>query len=496
MKSTLRFLAFLLFVSVCVAALYVYKHPELLNGRVLINVNDKRESAAPDLPPLPPVTSTTQNAAPAPTGGNTLLALDEQFTSAVQKVLPSVVSIDATPRTRQISSSPFAARSESSPSQMGSGVIVSDQGHVVSNLHVVRGADAIRVTLNDGRVFPATLQGSDKATDIAVLKIDAEAVQPLRFGDSDSVRAGQIVFAIGNPFGLQESVSQGIVSGVGRRAMNESLNEYIQTDSAVNPGNSGGPLINVRGEVIGINNFIFSQDGGSLGIGFAIPSNSVRKIFEDIVMHGRVIRPYLGVSFSPVTAQVVRSLRLPDDRGALIRDVENDSPAEQAGLRAGDVVRMFRGKTIHDQIDFRNRVIESAIGQTAQVRIFRDGREQDLTIAVTEASLSAETVMLPVRPPGERAPLDGVVAADLTPKLASRWNIPVNLAGVLVIDLQEGSPLARVLQPGDVIMEISGKPIQTKEDFLRVAAELPINARTQAVIARNNYRFRVPLDPR
>lgn len=481
MKALLRFLVFVLFVSACVFGISLWKN--------------RPATPAPSPADPQPVASTGN------IDTSVLEALDWQFSKAVQDVLPSVVSIDASPKTS--SSQDLLAMQMygngargAVPPAKGSGVIVSDDGHVVTNLHVVRGADAIHVTFNDGRVFPATLEGSDKATDIAVLKIEADDIQPLKFGDSDTVRAGQIVFAVGNPFGLQESVSQGIISGLGRRVLNESLNEYIQTDSAVNPGNSGGPLINVRGQVVGINNFIFSQDGGSLGIGFAIPSNTVRKVVEDIVTHGRVIRPYLGAMFLSLNPALVRKLGLPDHKGALIQKVEKGSPADRAGLLPGDIVRSFRGRTIHDSIDFRNRVIETPADQTVEMVVLRDGVEKTLQVGIQEAALTADSFTLPVRPPSERGPLDGIVAAELNSRLASRWNVPSRLQGALVLDLQEGSPAARVLQPGDVIMEAGGQPVKTREDLVNAAENLPAGNPATIVIARNRYRFLVQLDPR
>jgi serine protease Do len=261
----------------------------------------------------------------------------------------------------------------------GSGVIVSENGHVVTNLHVVNHARAVQVQLADGRTLAARFVGADGPSDIALLKIEAEGLQALPFGDSDKVNVGQMVFAVGNPLGLQETVTQGIVSAKGRRALSEAANEFFQTDAAINPGNSGGPLVNLEGEIIGINNSISPQ---GQGIGFAIPSNTVRRVFESIRDHGRFIRPWFGAYMRSLTPQLVQQLGLPDASGVLILLVYEGSPAEKGGIKPGDVIIEFNSKTVHDLIDLRNRVAETDIGQEIAMRVRREGKELTLETVV------------------------------------------------------------------------------------------------------------------
>jgi serine protease Do len=262
----------------------------------------------------------------------------------------------------------------------GSGVIVSPEGHIVTNLHVVAGAGAVEVQLGDGRSLPAGLVGADSLSDIAILKIDAPDLKYLPLGDSDAVNVGQMVFAVGNPLGLHETVTQGIISAKGRRAQSEAANEFFQTDAAINPGNSGGPLVNLRGEIIGINNSVSLK---GQGIGFAIPSNTVRHVFESIRDYGRFIRPWFGAYMRSVTRQLAAQLRLPDETGAFVMRVYNGSPAELGGLKPGDVIVEYNGKPIRDAIDLRNRVIETEIGQKVLLQVRRAGHELEVPVVIT-----------------------------------------------------------------------------------------------------------------
>ena len=343
MKSLLRFLLFVLVIGMAVAILYLSR-----NGRPPV------AASAPDL----------------------LTAMDREFTTLVSQVLPSVVSIDVNPAgaenpRRSLLQMLLGGGAKDSP-LLASGVIVSDQGHVVTNLHVVSGARTVEVHLSDGRVLPARFVGADGPSDIAILKIDVEGLRSLPFGDSDKVNVGQMVFAVGNPLGLEETVTQGIISAKGRRASSEAANEFFQTDAAINQGNSGGPLMDMQGRIIGINNSISLR---GQGIGFAIPSNTVRRVFESIRDYGRFIRPWFGAYMRSLTPQLAQQLGLPDASGALVLLVYAGSPAEQGGLKAGDVIVEFNGKPVRDMIDLRNRVVETDIGQKAVMRVRREGRE-------------------------------------------------------------------------------------------------------------------------
>jgi len=317
-----------------------------------------------------------------------LEAMDREFTQLVDHAVPSVVSITTTTPpdrealVRQFFGIPGGGTPQSN--KMGSGMIVSPEGHIVTNWHVVNGASEVTVQLWDGRSVPARIAGVDRRSDIAVLKIEAGGLIPIEFGDSETVRVGQMVFAVGNPFGLQETVTQGIISAKGRRTMSEAANEFFQTSTTINPGNSGGPLIDIRGRVIGINNFIISRSGGSEGIGFAIPSNVARRVYEDIVQRGRVIHPWFGVVMRPLTRSLAAHLGLQDPRGALVAATMADSPAERSGLRGGDVILSFNGRPIHDDKDLRNRVAEAQVGGAVDFSILRAGKLLELHAVMDE----------------------------------------------------------------------------------------------------------------
>ncbi|CAN5417160.1 N/A [soil metagenome] len=361
MKSLLRFLLFVVVVVAAVVALYSWK-----NGQ-------SPEEVASD-----------PKAQPVHTRLPMLREIDKEFTSLVGRTLPSVVSINAIAGNAaypaQMLPSVFKADGQQIQPNMGSGVIVSASGHIVTNLHVILGASWAQVHLYDGRVLFARLVGSDPLSDIAILKIDAPGLQPMVFGDSDKVNVGQMVFAVGNPLGLEGTVTQGIISAKGRRAVSEAANEFFQTDAAINPGNSGGPLVNLEGEIIAITNSITPQ---GQGIGFAIPANTVRRVFESIRDYGRFIRPWFGGYYAPsITPQLAEQLGLPDTSGALVLQVYNGSPAQIGGVQRGDVIIDYNGKPIRDIIDLRNRVVESQIGQKVPVKVRRDGKVIDLNTVI------------------------------------------------------------------------------------------------------------------
>jgi Do/DeqQ family serine protease len=314
--------------------------------------------------------------------------LDHEFTDLVEHVIPSVVSITTTtPPDREALVRQFfglGGGNVTPSSKMGSGMIVSPEGYIVTNWHVVNGASQVTVQLSDGRSLPASIAGADRRSDIAVLKINADGLQPIAFGDSELVKVGQMVFAVGNPFGLQETVTQGIISAKGRRTMSEAANEFFQTSTTINPGNSGGPLVDIHGKVIGINNFILSRSGGSEGIGFAIPSNVARRVYEDIVQRGRVIHPWFGVVMRPLTAELAKQLHLPNASGALVVATLAGSPAERSGLMGGDVITALNGHPIRDGKDLRNRVAEAEVGPAITMEVLREGKPLQLTVIMME----------------------------------------------------------------------------------------------------------------
>lgn len=321
-----------------------------------------------------------------------LAKMDEEYTKLVEAVVPSVVSItssrevlQAAPLTLEDALLGRRRAQRATSTSLGSGVIVSKEGHILTNHHVVAGMTEIRVQLTDGRNEPARLIGSDPSNDIAVLRIDAKNIEALKLGDSDKLRVGQMVFAVGNPFGLEESVSRGIVSAKGRRTGGDSGVEFIQTDAAVNQGNSGGPLVNIYGEVVGINTVIIaSKTGGWQGISFSIPSNTARRVMEGIITRGRVVRGWLGVNLQMLTPQVAQALGLPDTRGARITEIMPGSPAELAQLQPNDVLREFNGQELENPMALRGLVSQVDIGETVEIVVMRDGKELRTTAKIAE----------------------------------------------------------------------------------------------------------------
>ncbi|MGB8168149.1 MAG: Do family serine endopeptidase [Chthoniobacteraceae bacterium] len=437
-----------------------------------------------------------------------LAALDAEYSRLVDAVVPSVVSITSSRTVRlqqQINPLEFFFPNrinrgpiERQQSSLGSGVIVSREGHILTNNHVIANMEKIEVQLTDGRVEPAQLIGSDEMTDIAVLKIDAKNIEPLPFGDSDQVRVGQLVFAIGNPFGFQESVTQGIVSAKGRRAMRDSGVEFLQTDAAVNQGNSGGPLLNLRGEIVGINSAIYStsDQGAWLGISFAIPANTARRTLESLLKNGRVVRGYLGVEMTNLNRATARSLGVPDTAGAAVVDVFPGSPAEKAGLKPGDVIRTFNGRPVADIIALRSRIAEMEIDGKVELGIWRGGQMITLSTTVAEApagpgmSRAPQTPSAPkppgLRPPAEQHPLAAVQVAAIPATL--RDALPPDVAGVAIVQIQPTSVLAEKLRVGDVIEEINRSPVRSVEDFERATQTLGRDDKALLLICRGRSR--------
>ena len=502
-KSFLQFLLFVLVITLALAGLYAWKSGQF--ERTASPDVAKQEHALPDVKP-----AIGRSAVPG------LAALDEEFTRVAEAVIPSVVSITSrraaatNPQEdwlRQFFGLPPTAKSESVP--QGSGAIVSEEGHIVTNVHVIEGADEIMVTTSDRERYPAKLLGADASLDLAVLKIEAKGLRPLSFGDSAKVRVGQLVFAVGNPFGLQETITQGIISARERLFFSETAyNDFFQTDAAINPGNSGGPLVNIRGEIVGINNFIFSQSGGSQGIGFSIPSNTVRRVLDQILEHGRVLRPQLGVMLEELNPSVANQLGLPDDRGALVGAVVPGSPAAEAGLQSGDVIRKFDGKEIRDLFDLRKQVAAAKVDKEVKVQVLRAGKTVELPVMIRETPPRNRMAGLPVPqsgavvpqplPPALPAPtpglqpaggaLAGVSVVELTPALIARHRLPENIEGVLVTEIARRSPAAARLQPGDAIEQINDTPVTNLEEFNAAVAALGPDEPAMLLLARGRVR--------
>ncbi|MFI9653304.1 DegQ family serine endoprotease [Guyparkeria sp. GHLCS8-2] len=352
----------------------------------------------------------------------------------------------------------------SRPAQsLGSGFIISEDGYVITNAHVVGGADEISVRLNDQREFSAELIGEDRRTDIALLKIDAEDLPTVTIGDSDDVDVGEWVLAIGAPFGLDHSATHGIVSAIGRDLPNETYVPFIQTDAPVNPGNSGGPLINADGEVVGVNSQIYTNSGGYMGISFAIPVNVAMNVADQLKDTGEVRRGYLGVIIQPVTDELARSFGLDDTHGALIAQVQPDTPAAEAGLESGDIITEFNGKPVRRSGQLPRLVGAAPVGEPAEVTVIRDGEEMQFEVVLTElddvaaagsSALSSYGLSVTPLEKGDRG------------SLGVRYGIEIESVG-------GDSPFAGALEPGDVLLEVNRRPMRSEQDLVEALSSAP-----------------------
>ena len=392
---------------------------------------------------------------------------------------------------------------------LGSGFIISKDGLVVTNNHVIEAADQIRVTLSNDKTFDAVLLGRDAKTDIAVLKIDPEGEElvSVTFGDSDTLRVGDWVMAIGNPFGLGGTVTAGIVSARGRDIGSGPYDDFIQTDASINRGNSGGPLFNLDGEVIGINTAIFSQSGGSVGIGFAIASNLAINVVDQLAEHGRTRRGWLGVFIQEITPDIAESLGLENERGALVSSVHPEGPAEAGGMRAGDVVLSFDGKGIDDMRSLPRIVAETAIGKKVKVKVLRGGNIKMMTIVLGELEQAEQAGLLngsAPEPTKHSFASLGFTVSPLTDANREEYNIPEDadgesLKGVIVSEVIQGSPVSeRGMMVGDLIRRIGQKQVMSLRDLIDGVAEVRrLKKNTFLLLIRRDGRERfmaIPID--
>jgi len=353
---------------------------------------------------------------------------------------------------------------------LGSGVIVSSDGYILTNSHVVDSATKVRVTLTDKREFPAKIVGTDPKTDIAVLKIDATGLPVMPFGDSSRVRVGDIVLAIGEPFGVGQTVTMGIVSATSRGNLGiEDYEDFIQTDAAINPGNSGGALINNRGQLIGINTAIIGPSGANNGIGFAIPINLARNVMDQILKHGKVRRGYLGAMVQDVTPAIARQFGVEKGAGALLSDIEPGSAADKAGLKRGDIVTTLNGKPIDSARKLRLSISLTPPGTVVKLGIIRDGQPMEVSVRLNEMPGGSGPAG---QGPGYRGALDGVSVDELTPQVARQLGVGANVFGVVVTDVDPDSPAYEAgLRRGDVIEEVNRKPVRDVASFQRAVRE-------------------------
>ena len=415
-----------------------------------------------------------RNAEPVPLGNFT-----NGFASVLKPALPAIVNIHTSKVVKQRGQLPFfndpmfrqffgdqfgnEPRAEREHS-LGSGVIVTPDGTILTNNHVIEGATDIKVDLSDKREFQAKIIGTDAKTDVAVLKINATDLPSLPIGDSSKLQVGDVVFAIGEPFGLTSTATMGIVSATGRRDLGiENYEDFIQTDAAINPGNSGGAMIDLHGNLIGINTAILAENGGgNQGIGFAIPINMARAVMDQIVSHGKVVRGYLGLYPQDVTPALAKQFGLSQPSGALVGEVESDTPAARAGLKRGDVIVAMNGQPVTSANDLRLRVSETAPGTTVKLQFSRDGRTQDVSVALGELPEKAEKAGTEEN---GGSGLEGVEVQPLTPDIAEQLELPAGTRGVVITSVDPASPAASSLQRGDVIQEVNHKPVASIEQF-------------------------------
>jgi serine protease Do len=421
------------------------------------------------------------------------------FAPVVEKVAPSVVTVFTTQTVSRgqtaFSFSDDALRQffgGSAPQRqgkqtlqgLGSGVIVSPDGYILTANHVVSGADEIMIGLgNDLRKFKAKKIGTDPGTDVALLKIDENNLPSVNFADSDKARAGDIVLAIGNPFGLRQTVTMGIISAVGRGGMGiVDYENFIQTDAAINMGNSGGALVDIEGRLLGINTAIFTRSGGNQGIGFAIPANLAREVMQSLRDKGRVVRGYIGTSVQSLTPEIADAMKLKGHlTGALVGEVEPNAPAAKAGIKTGDVITAVNGKKVNDPRELRLMIGSMAPGTKAQLEVNREGQTKTFDVPLAEmppgaADEGTETSSEEAAQPEKTTVFGGVAVANITNDIRTALNLPKDVQGAVIADIDEESPAAKAgLREGDVIQEVNKHPVKSAKDLLAISKKLKPN---------------------
>ena len=426
-----------------------------------------------------------------------------QFSVLVKEVSPCVVNISTTmvikgPDAQDRFMGPFkeffgedffekffgdAPQREFKQRSLGSGFIIDKEGHILTNNHVVEKASAIKVRLKDGKEYDAKVIGKDPKTDIAVIKINAKNDLPVvPLGDSEKLEVGEWVLAVGNPFGLEHTVTAGIVSAKGRVIGQGPYDDFIQTDASINPGNSGGPLFNLKGEVVGINTAIVS---GGQGIGFAIPINVAKSLLPQLKAKGRVVRGWLGVVIQKVTPELAKSFGLKEYEGALVSDVMDDSPASKADIRRGDVIVSFDGHAIKEMEQLPKLVAITEVGKKVKIGFIRDGKSLDVEVTVGE--LKEDRREAKTAPETEKT--FGLVVQNITPEIAKHLNLK-DRRGVIVTDIQPGSPAENAdLRPGDIIAEINKKPVRNAADFKELMKKASLKDGIVMLVKRENVTF-------
>jgi serine protease Do len=423
------------------------------------------------------------------------------YADVLDQVRPAVVSVFSTRVVRQRQWNPFGddprfrrffgVPEEQTPREqrrqgLGSGVIVTDDGYVLTNNHVIEGADEVRVALADGREYTATVVGADAKTDIGILKIDAADLPVATLTNSDQIRVGDIAFALGNPLGIGQTVTMGIVSATGRRQIGilgaGGYEDFIQTDAAINQGNSGGPLVDAAGRIIGINTAILSRTGGNIGIGFAIPTNLVANVMESLIATGTVERGYLGVNIQDLSPELAEEFSIPDGRGALVADVVGGSPADEAGLRRGDVVVRVGERRVQNASSLRLMISQMRPESAVSVEFIRDGEARTVEVALgrlDDAVFAQDRRETPL--------LEGITVSPVTPDLRRQFELPERLAGLIVTAVEPDSRYAELLPVGTVIVEINRRTIP---DLATARAALRTGSRNILLVHyRGGFRY-------
>jgi len=407
------------------------------------------------------------------------------YAPVVKTVLPSVVNISSSKivhsreeSAEQMPMDPFFRQffgegeghfnipKDRKEKALGSGIIVSPEGYILTNNHVVDGATDVRVTLSDKREFQARIVGTDPKTDVAILKIDAEKLSPITIGDSSKVEVGDVALAIGDPFGVGQTVTKGIISATGRGNLGiEAYEDFLQTDAPINPGNSGGALVNDRGELVGINTAIITHgSGGSEGIGFAVPVNLARNVMDQILKNGKVTRAYLGILPQDVTPTMAKAFGEKEAKGVVVGDVTASSPAQEAGVQRGDIIQELNGKPVADSNQLRMTISMMEPGTTVNLKLIRNGSPRELPVKLAE--MPTETAKVKTGEEGVEKAMDGVEVSNLNPQISEQLNLPPSTKGVVVADVDPASKMAEAgLQKGDVIEEVNHQPVKNVSEF-------------------------------
>jgi len=514
MKNLLKFFLLVLVLSAGVSLLYDY---QLHHGHLSLNSRKTPEKY-----------TLAENPAVESKEIASLVSLSNERRKLVAGVIPSVVSVKTSKRVQrrqQYGLDPFdffrgnfrqfrgPADEALVQNSLGSGVVVTKEGHIITNNHVVDQVDEIEVVLSDGRTEKARLIGADAEVDLAVLKVDDPNVKPLKLGDSDAMQAGDFVLAVGNPFGFEETVTDGIISSKGRPNRVDGFGDFLQTNAAINPGNSGGPLINLRGEVIGINTAIISRSGGSQGIGFAIPSNTVRMALESLLKQGRIIRGYLGIE---TTALPPGQAGASDNSGVVVAAVVPNSPASEAQIRRGDIIQKFDGHEVRNIAELRRFVSQVELDKKVEVQVARNGKPVTVSAKIKEQPPNYGIARLqPPDVPGQQSSpspdepdseepdqpskgggiLGSIEVRELTPQLAQKLGVPQGVRGVVIA--QVGADIgAGQLRAGDVIEAINQDPITSVPDYEQALQRLDPSQPQVLSVCRQRSRSFVVVKPR